>query len=187
MALKNPQRELVAEAERLLARRTRPDATSPWEKYRGGEVRRLLFRTDELAAYGNWSHLRQVWLVRTETRRHGRTKPFDRYFVTNLTAGSTPDDVPLHLVRAHWGIENRSNWPLDVAWGEDDGAWAADGIEAVSLLRLLAANIIARLRSRRLRSRENRTRPWRNLIALVTDVFVRHGVDDTLRTEEVAA
>ncbi|MEX3526502.1 MAG: ISAs1 family transposase [Burkholderia sp.] len=24
-----------------------------------------------------------------------------------------------HLVRAHWGIENRLHWVLDVSWGED--------------------------------------------------------------------
>ena len=41
---------------------------------------------------------------------------------------------------------------------------------------VLAYNVIVRLRARCLRSAANRARPWRNLLDLVTDVFVRDGL-----------
>jgi len=173
MALKNPQKELTAEARRVLGRRKQPDAETPWERYRGRRIRRLLFRTTELAGYNGWHHLREVWRVRQETEHDGRLSVEERYFVTNLPPGATRDDIPLMLVRAHWGIENRSNWTMDTVWAEDRRPWAGGALEAVSLLRLMALNVLTRLRCRRFRSARNRSRPWRILLDWVGDVLVQ--------------
>ncbi len=70
MALKNPQKELVVEAERLLARRRAPDAETPWEHTQGKRIRRLLFRSTDIAGYHGWAHLREVWRVRQETEKN---------------------------------------------------------------------------------------------------------------------
>jgi hypothetical protein len=183
MALKNPQKDLVDEARSILGRRRRPDAETPWERYRGRRIRRQLFRTTQLAGYNGWHHLRQVWRVRQETEHDGKRAVEERYFVTNLPAGTTRDDIPLKLVRAHWGIENRSNWTMDTVWGEDRRPWAGGALEAVALLRLMALNVVTRLRCRRFRSARNRSRPWRTLLAWIGDVLVQ---DDIARRTTTA-
>lgn len=173
MALKNPQKELVDEARRLLAKRERPDAETDWERYNGVRIRRRLYRSVEIAGYNEWKHLREVWLVRQETESaDGTVKVEERYFVTNLPPGRTRSDLPLRIVRAHWGIENHANWTMDMVWKEDRCPWVAAAVEVVALMRLLAFNVVMRLRARHLRTKENRRRTWRNLIDLVTDVVL---------------
>lgn len=173
ISLKNPQKELVNEAQRVLSRRRKPDAVTDWERYRGSRIRRLLYRTTEMAGYHGWSHLKQVWRIRQETQhKSGAITVEERYYLTSLTPGQTPDADPIELVRAHWGVENCGNWTMDTQWGEDDSPWASAAVEAVSLLRLLAYNVVMRLRTRALRTPANRRRRWSNLIELVTDVVV---------------
>jgi len=172
MALKNPQKELVNEAERLLRFRRKPDAETPWEHYRGKRMRRLLFRTAEIAGYNGWTHLREVWRIRQETENNGKLEVENRYFVTNLVPGRTKGTIPLEVVRAHWGIENNAFWTLDTEWKEDSAPWSARSSEVVSLMRLLAFNVVMRLRARRLRSTANRMRSWQNLTALISDVLL---------------
>ena len=181
MALKAPQKELRLEAERLLGKRSKPDAETPWERRGGNRIRRLLFRTSEIAGYHGWTSLREVWRVKQETERNGQVEIEERYFLTNLVPGRTKGDIPLRVVRAHWGIENNGNWTLDTAWLEDSAPWVAKAAEVVSLLRLIAFNVVMRLRTRHLRSVENRRRSWRNLIDLVTDVLLQRGLNALAR------
>jgi len=173
LALKNPQKELVLEAERLLGGRRKPDAESPWERVGGRWIRRLLYRSTDIAGYHGWKHLREVWRVRQETRRGEVIESIEeRYFVTNLSPQRTAGLVPLHAVRAHWGIENDANRTMDMEWLEDDAHWAGAASEVVALLRLIAFNVHMRLRARRLRSAGNKTRTWQNLRDIVFDVFL---------------
>jgi hypothetical protein len=186
IALKNPQKDLLDEARHFLARRKKPDAETPWERYQGRRLRRRLFVTEELAGWHGWHHLRQVWRVRQETEHEGKLSVEERYFVTNLPVGSTRGDIPLKMVRAHWGIENRSNWTLDTVWAEDDRPWAGSALEVVSLLRLMAVNVVTRLRCRRFRGERNRTRPWRTVLAWVSDVLVQEGMEGCMRVPRPA-
>ncbi len=181
MAQKDPQKELRLEAERLLARSSKPVAQTPWEHRNGKRIRRLLFRTSEIAGYHDWASLREVWRVKQESERDGQVEIEERYFLTNLVPGRTKGDIPLRVVRAHWGIENSGNWTLDTAWLEDSAPWVAQAAEVVSLLRLIAFNVMMRLRTRHLRSVENRRRSWRNLIDLVTDVLFKRGLNTLAR------
>jgi hypothetical protein len=175
IALKSPHKDLLWEAKRLLGHLPieEADAVSDWELYQGKRIRRHLFRTDEMAGWGKWTHLRQVFRVRQETQYpDGRCEVEDRYFITNLVPGITKGDRPLKMVRAHWGIENDGHWTFDTQWGEDKHPWCSAGLEVLSLMRILAFNVMQRLRARRLRSEANRKRSWSNLQALVTDVLL---------------
>jgi len=188
LALKNPQKELVTEAERLLARRKTPDAETPWEVVRGRSIRRLLFRSTDIAGYHGWTHLREVWRVRQETKRGEVIEAVEeRYFVTNLSPQRTAGLVPLHAVRAHWGIENDANRTMDTEWLEDDAPWAGPASAVVSLLRLLAFNVHMRLRARRLRSIGNKTRTWQNLRDVVFDVLLIESLAPQLLTVEAVS
>jgi hypothetical protein len=172
LALKENQPELRAEAERLLVPLTaqEPLAQTPWERVNGKWVRRLLYRTLEMEGYWGWSHLKQVWLVRQETRSHleRQTTPRpgsqavplsivheDRYFLSNLTQGRLKPQQILTVVRGHWGIENDCFWSLDMQLHEDEAPWCTQGraLEVLGVLRLMAYNLLQLARKRHLRQR----------------------------------
>ena len=169
MALKDHQPELVAEAKRLLRGRQRgaPEAES-CERYRGKLVRRCLYRTDAIAGYHGWTHLRQAWLVeQTTTTDDGHSEVERRYFVTNLHRGRLTPTQVLTLIRAHWRIE-AAFWALDVPWREDQLPWCTVGpaTEVLGLMRLMAYNLVQLARCRSLRPRRDDgslgdAPPWR--------------------------
>jgi predicted transposase YbfD/YdcC len=180
-ALKGDQPTLHAEALRLLGQGEAPPPGG-WERsqeeVRGGRHVRLFFaRTSEMVGCNGWGCIRQVWRVRTIRQRGAKVEEEDRYFVTNLVWGRLGAAQCLGCVRAHWGIENDSNWTLDVMWGEDQYAWCRQGValETLAVLRCLVYNVVRLLRCRALRSHNNRTLPYRRLFkrierALVTEV-----------------
>jgi len=200
--LKDNQPDLIAEAQRVLepmVRTQAPEATTPWERYRGTLMRRKLYRTAELDGWLGWNNLRQVWLVVQETaeppkpaddeerrKNRRRTEPGDdwevaderRLFVCNLPWNYLTADQILLVVRNHWSVENACFWALDVEWGEDRPAWCARGTAVITLawLRILAYNIVQGLRKRHLLRHHPRRGgtspwPWRSLFRLVARVL----------------
>jgi hypothetical protein len=159
--LKGNQPELHEEARRLLeplADNEAPEVESPWERREGNLIRRRLWRTVEMAgienSVGKWTHLRQTWLVRQETKRPGgEVAREDRYFITSALWNYFKPAQILALVRGHWGIENDCFNSLDVQWREDSGIWCTkgDAVLGLSLLRAMAYNLVQMLRRRRLR------------------------------------
>ena len=141
-----------------------PEASTEWEPYQGKQMRYHVYRTSEMAGYLNWKHLEQVWRVDREVRARDVTARTleQRYFVTNVHRGRLTPRQTIEVVRRHWMIENGANWTTDVVWDEDTKAWCTQGhaIEVLGLLRLMAYNLVTQLRSRYLRSREEK-RPWR--------------------------
>jgi Transposase DDE domain len=158
MALKDNQPGLYAEAQRVLLPlgAQPPEAQTPWERRGAKRVRRSLFRSEQVAGYEGWTHLRQVWLVRQETREPGGTVHIeDRYFATNLRWGRLQPAQILLVVRNHWGIENDCFWSLDAQFGEDDHPWVTTGhaLLVLGVLRLMAYNLLQRARKGHLRRR----------------------------------
>lgn len=182
MGLKGNQPELLEEAQRLLqpkARHEAPEVETPWERRGSSHMRRLLWRTDEMVgienSVGKWSHLRQTWLVRQETRgADGNVAIEDRHFISSaLWNYFTPPQI-LALVRGHWRVENDCFNSLDLQWREDSAPWCTreSAIPGLSLLRVMAYNLAQQLRRRRLcRKDENGQREapmsWRELFKLI--------------------
>lgn len=181
ISLKDNQPELRREAERVLlaqAKRCEPEAQTDWESDSSrGWICRQLWRTDEMAGWGAWTHLRQVVLVRV-LAREGKDGPVrvleDRYYVTNLVRGRLDGQKLLRLVRAHWRIENDLHGALDIQWQEDHGRWVqrGNGLPVTSLLRALAYNLLSLLRAVHLRSVEARAAAWHQLRDWVRDAMV---------------
>jgi hypothetical protein len=150
--LKGNQAELFAEATALLeplAASQPPEAETAWESRNGKQIRRRLWRTGQMQGFENsvgcWSHLRQTWLVRQETRsKNGSVETEDRYFVSSLLWNYLKPAQILLLVRGHWGIENDAYNSLDQQWLEDSGPWCTQGnaVWALGLLRLMAYNLV---------------------------------------------
>lgn len=172
-ALKESQPELLAEARRLLVPKLGSEVEAETrERCKGHWVERRVVRTSDIAGYHGWSHLRQAWLVvQTHHDDVGRVlKREERFFLTNLPVGRLDGKGILAVVRAHWRIENESNWPLDVQWQEDEGRWCTTGAAAyvLGLLRLIACNLVMHLRLRHLRppwaGRGWSPPPWRTVL-----------------------
>lgn len=179
--LKGNRRELWREATRVLAGVTTAVVSTPWEKYQGARVRYHLYRTTELEGYLDWEHLKQVWRIEKErVKQSGQVERENRYYVTNLHLGRFKPEQILQVVRAHWGIENNCNWTMDVVWDEDTKVWCGRGaaIQALSLLRLMAYNLVALWRCRYLRRREaqqQEKRSWQEFFDLVLQIFSIEG------------
>lgn len=75
----------------------------------------------------------------------------ERYFVSSESPDKLDALEAYHLARAHWRCENEGHWTADAIWDEDARRtpWTRDptGIVNVGILRVLAINILALLRS----------------------------------------
>ena len=188
MALKGNQPELEREARRVMALRTQgePDFETPWHSDSSrGVICQQLFRSVEMARWGTWSHLRQVWLVRTLARpSRGAQGPAhvleERLYLTNLVVGRLKPEHCLALVRAHWRIENELHGRLDIEWQEDAGRWVrrGNGLPVCALLRVLAFNLLALLSAVHLRSKAAREVTWRTLRDWLRDALLHPLVND---------
>lgn len=190
--LKGNQQELFAEANALLvplAKTQQPELETPWESRNGKRIRRRIWRTDEMAGIENsvgcWTHLRQTWLVRQETRGPGgKLEVEDRFFLTSLAPDYLTPAQILLLVRNHWAVENDCFNSLDLQWREDSGPWCTQGqaIWNLGLLRLLAYNTVQILRRRRLRKKNRNgtwAQPpsWRSIFKTIEKSFELEAVD----------
>jgi hypothetical protein len=181
LSIKSNQPELQREAWRVLGAKARteaPEAETAWESDSSrGWIKRQLWRTEELAAWGSWTHLRQVWLVRVLVR-DGKNGPErileDRLYATNLVRGRLQPHHILDLVRAHWRIENNCFGRLDIEWQEDHGRWVRrkNGLPVVSLLRLIAYNLLELLHAVHLRSQAARRATWQQMRDWMRDALV---------------
>jgi hypothetical protein len=74
------------------------------------------------------------------------------------------------------------NWTVDVIWDEDTKAWCGQGlgIQILGLLRLMAYNMVSRLRCRYLRTRERMSverRRWKELCDVLFVLICQGGSD----------
>jgi len=60
--------------------------------------------------------LAMIGMVESETERDGRTERERRYYLCSAKLGAEPF---ARAVRAHWAIENRLHWTLDVVFRDD--------------------------------------------------------------------
>ena len=96
---------------------------------------------------GAWPGLRSVIEVHAQRRTEAPTPCERRYYLSSL-----PPDAALlgQAIRAHWGIENRLHWVLDVQFREDASAVrSGDGAHTFTVLRQLALNLIRQDRTTR--------------------------------------
>jgi predicted transposase YbfD/YdcC len=91
---------------------------------------------------GAWPSLQSVALIESERRIGDQITREDRYYLSSL-----PPDAALlgRAIRAHWGIENRLHWVLDLAFREDDSRYrTGHGPENLAIVRHVALNLLRR-------------------------------------------
>lgn len=93
-----------------------------------------------------WEGLRSIGMVERECLSAGKGRLEQRYFINSI-----PADAKLfaHAVRAHWGIENRLHWRLDVVMREDDCRIRMGHAPAIlAMARHLSLNLFEKVSSR---------------------------------------
>jgi hypothetical protein len=142
-----------------------------------------LLRADPSWSYGDgktpeesvWPHAKAFLAVEyVRVHRGAVVERDERIFVSSYDPRRLTPAQWLLLVRSHWGVES-SHHTLDTAFAEDERPWIkadANGMLAVLLLRRIAYTLLALFRAS-LRTEENRSMPWRDLmhrqsVALVT-------------------
>lgn len=170
LGLKGSQPTLLNEAKGLLGshRPEQAEAATVDVESNTRTVTRRLYRTSELAGFLDWTHLKTVVRVESETVENGKViEHEDRYFISSLASEALSAAQWLLVVRRHWGVENNCHHTWDTVFEEDDRPWiekSPQGMVVVMLLRRIAYNMLALFRTVTQRSEERRQTPWRNIV-----------------------
>jgi predicted transposase YbfD/YdcC len=108
------------------------------------EVRRVWTSSDLgwLPEAADWSGLKSLVCVEAERTILGKPTTTNRRFYLSSIAGLKAQ-AAASTVRAHWGVENRLHWVLDVAFREDDArARKGHAAENLATVRKIALNLL---------------------------------------------
>ena len=84
--------------------------------------------------------LAMIGMVESETERNGKIERARRYY---LCSRKLPATTFADVVRAHWGVENRLHWTLDVTFDEDQCRLrTGHGPENMAIVRHMALNML---------------------------------------------
>lgn len=113
------------------------------EKGHGRKERRELYVTDDiewLPMKESWVGLTSIVMLKSFRTIDGITSEERRYYITSL---SPLAERIARATRAHWGIENKVHWVLDVDFQEDlSQISTGHAAENLSILRRLTLNVI---------------------------------------------
>ena len=147
-------------------------------------VVRRLYLTEQIAGF-QWDHLRTVLRVESQTYAHGRLTAWqDRYFVSSLPSERLTPAKWLRLIRLMWGVENAVHCTLDKSMREDQHPWIESnprGTLVIALLRRIAYNLLALLRSVTMRGEHTRDTPWKTVMRWIELALLTAGPSDVAR------
>ena len=113
------------------------------EEGHGRKEKRRVFASSEidfLPQKSDWAELKTIICVHSERTIGEKKSEEDRYYISSLP----PSAKELgEFIRAHWGIENKAHWIVDVGFREDAQKAKTGHIpENLSLLRRIALNYL---------------------------------------------
>ena len=106
--------------------------------------------TDDIAWLGNlhadWPALRSIVMIRARRTLNGKTSTETRYFISSLAANARQ---LAEAVRAHWGIENRLHWVLDMTFRDDESRIRKDHApHNATIIKHMALNMLKKTKGR---------------------------------------
>jgi len=145
LVLKKNQSKLFADVERCFARKGERDTAEQLQEAthdRREKRRAAIMRNTKLAEIHSFPGIAAIGRITSWRRRKGQPsdKPFIRYFVLSKYVSAKN---LLEIVRAHWSVENRMHWILDVVFAEDANRARKDAApENLAVLRRFALNFL---------------------------------------------
>ena len=127
-------------AQDALGWQAQPDAVQCTDEtaHARHEVRRCCVLSDTHLQDLGWAHCQSLVRIERTTTRAGKTSQQTHYYISSLSANAS---TLLHIIRQHWGIENRCHWVLDVVFNED-ASRARKGALNLAILRKMALNFL---------------------------------------------
>jgi len=91
-----------------------------------------------------WHGLNSIVMVESQRQVRGKVSVETRFFISSLPGNGDKSAKRIaRRVRAHWGIENKLHWLLDMAFREDDSrAHTKNAATNLATLRHMAINLI---------------------------------------------
>ena len=173
MALKENQPTLYNVAQKLTKQQA--PKTKTLDNHSGSEITREITIVKVKGNFSRWWHATEIWKVH-QTSVNPKTKKTTtetRFFITNMPKAKASSKQKLLAVRRHWRVENNAFWTLDAVFNEDQCPFSSKAIELVSYIRIMAFNLAARFRARRLRSKRNRRLRWKDFIQYYQALFIQ--------------
>lgn len=94
----------------------------------------------------NFPHLATIAMVETEVERNSKIEREKRYYLSSATLDAK---TFTRAVRAHWGIENRLHWVLDVVFHDDLARLrSGHGPENMAVVKHMAMNLVRKPKDR---------------------------------------
>jgi predicted transposase YbfD/YdcC len=99
-----------------------------------------LFSDRRYADEPRFPHLAMIGTVETQTERDGKQETEKRYYLCSTRLDA---ETFAHAVRAHWGIENRLHWVLDVVFRDDLSRLRTGfGPQNMAIVKHMALNLL---------------------------------------------
>lgn len=90
-----------------------------------------------------WKGLSSLVKITSQRSSKGHTSEQTRYFLSSIEIARLSNRRFLDMIRAHWAIENKLHWTLDVCFQEDHSQVYQGNADAnFSIVRKLALNLL---------------------------------------------
>jgi predicted transposase YbfD/YdcC len=91
----------------------------------------------------SWPRLETLMRIQSVTQRGDKIEREERFYISSMPMGRA--ETLASCPRAHWGIENRLHWTLDVAFREDSNRNRVGNVaECGAILRHVVLNLLRR-------------------------------------------
>jgi predicted transposase YbfD/YdcC len=142
LSVKGNQRKLLQALREVIAEASASDSGfERTDRSHGRVVAQVALAAGEAIDPAQWPGCKTVGYVVSQRFVKGApAKVEERYYISSRELSAQQLS---QAVRAHWGIENRLHWMLDVCFGEDGCCVRKDNApQNLSLLRKMALNIV---------------------------------------------
>lgn len=97
-------------------------------------------KIDWLNNKADWVDLKSIIMIESIRDIKGKVEIQKRFYISSLSANAK---ILLRAIRAHWGVENKLHWVLDMTFREDDSRVRKDHApENMSLIRRWTLNML---------------------------------------------